>query len=117
MKKLTILALFAIIASCNRNDSDAKLLEYQTYVPDSTLENLEQQLIVSDTTVAHIGKAITEKEQLKKENAALKIELKVVKDSLVYTKKLIKKRNLLQKVLGIKPDTITITTKDTTHVE
>ena len=106
MKKLTILATLLMMAACGNREGDVSVFEHKTYVPDSTLVNLEQQLNMSDTTIVVMEHAISENQKLKNENTALKSELKVVKDSLVQAKKLIKKRTFIQRVLGINKDTI-----------
>lgn len=114
MKKLTLLTMLFTIVACGNNQNGSAVFEEQTYVPDSTLKNLEEQLNLSDTTIVVMEHAISENQQLKNENTALKSELKVVKDSLVQAKKLIKKRSFIQKVLGINKDTIQ-TVKDTAN--
>lgn len=83
---------------------------------DSTInysDVVEEQLKKSDTALPKIEHMKHERDVLMKENQTLKIELKTTKDSLVATKKLLKKRTFIQKILGTNKDTIKNNTIDT----
>lgn len=72
---------------------------------ETNLVRLKSELNKSDTTILSIETAIQERNVLKKENVGLKQQLQITKDSLAETKKQIKKRTLIQKILGINKDT------------
>lgn len=76
---------------------------------------VEEQLKKSDTALPKIEHMKQERDDLLKENQTLKIELKTTKDSLVATKKLLKKRTFIQKILGTNKDTIKNNVSDTAN--
>jgi glutamine synthetase adenylyltransferase len=85
---------------------------------DSTInysDVVEEQLKKSDTALPKIEHMKQERDDLLKENQTLKIELKTTKDSLVATKKLLKKRTFIQKILGTNKDTIKNNVSDTAN--
>jgi peptidoglycan hydrolase CwlO-like protein len=80
----------------------------------TVLNKAEAALQHTEGLEYQIKETYKSKETLLKENKQLKAEIKSIKDSLVEVKKrLPKKKNFLQKVFNIKPDTIEVTTIDT----
>jgi hypothetical protein len=76
-------------------------------------DKVEEQLKMTDTSIIIFENTMHERDALVKENKELKIELKTTKDSLDVAKKQIKKRTVLQKILGLNKDTIQTIQKDT----
>ncbi len=113
-----ILSFVVFVYGCSSNNAQKPLNESNNTTKDSLIDlndKIEEQLKKTDTTINKIENQIQEVKVLKKENQALKVELKSTKDSLVATRKLIKKRTLIQKVLGINKDTIGKEVSDTTN--
>ena len=103
-----IMYLLTLMYGSFSNNKTPKQESAITYTDSSenNLDKLEDALKKSDTTLGNIEKTMNEHDQLIQENHELKTELKKTKDSLVATKKLLKKRTLVQKILGINKDTI-----------
>lgn len=130
MKKYIILAVIIIVLSCKGNKSECcppNPLQETTEVVqssaelDTAFENITRSLHKS-TNVENSIKVILEKgHMLVKSNHELKQELKSTKDSLVKTKfqlvetlkKVPKKRNLVQRMLGIARDSVEVIQIDT----
>ena len=103
-----IMYLLTLLYGCMSNEKNTKQ-ENATVITDSSennIEKVETALKKSDTTLKVIEHTIIEHDELIQENKQLKVELENTKDSLVATKKLLKKRTLVQKILGINKDTI-----------
>jgi len=112
------IVIAALLLSCN-SDEVHEMVQTESSTPDTIItynDKVDEQLRISDTSILAIEHKMVERDALVKENKQLKVELKATKDSLVATKKLIKKRTLIQKILGTNKDTINI--KDTSnHVQ
>jgi len=103
-----IMYLLTLLYGCMSNEKTPKN-ESTTVLADSSESNIkkvETALKKSDTALEVIENTIIEHDELIQENKQLKVELQNTKDSLVATKKLLKKRTLVQKILGINKDTI-----------
>lgn len=105
-------------ASCNTKtqgkNEKVRVLSTSDSVVNLT-DVVEKQLKRSDTSIGKIENTIHERDALVKENVQLKKELKDTKDSLVATKKLIKKRTLIQKILGTNKDSVQKNVSDTAN--
>lgn len=113
-----IMCLLTLMYGCTSETSHPKVFESDTMAAETTVsitDKVEQALKKSDTSIGNIESTMNEVQVLKKENQELKVELQCTKDSLVATKKLVKKRTLIQKVLGLNKDTIQTTMKDTAN--
>lgn len=120
MKKYLIFICFGIIISCTPEN---KVTEQTVPAPeassivDSTylhIEAINEQLVKSDELEHNIKKNINVVNVLKHQNIELKKELVATKDSILTLKKelievkskLPKKKNFIQKLLNITPDSI-----------
>ena len=103
-----IMYLLTLLYGCMSNGKTPKHESAITYTDSSenNIEKVETALKKSDTSLEVIENTIIEHDELIQENKQLKVELQNTKDSLVATKKLLKKRTLVQKILGINKDTI-----------
>jgi hypothetical protein len=121
MKKL-IQILPILILACTNQQSEVKesYLDTTTPVSDTILtplEKTEQMLETSTGLENKIQETYKTKEVLVSENNNLKLVLKVTKDSLISKehqlketiKKIPNKKNLIERVLNIGPDSIEIT--------
>lgn len=80
----------------------------------TVLDKAEAALQHTEGLEHEIKKTYKTKETLLKENKQLKQEIKSIKDSLVkVVNKLPKKKNLIQKVFNIAPDSVEVITIDT----
>lgn len=80
----------------------------------SSIKKVEAALEHTSGLEHEIKKTYKTKEALLKENQILKQEIRIVKDSLVrVVNKLPKKKNLIQRVFNIAPDSIEVVTVDT----
>ena len=120
MKKLIFILPF-ILFSCSKSVETKMEVFEDSMVVESSLSDSLTVLNKAEAALQHtegleyqIKDTYKSKETLLKENKQLKAEIKSIKDSLVEVKKrLPKKKNFLQKVFNIKPDTIEVTTIDT----
>lgn len=119
MKKLILLSVFFI--ACSKS-TETKMEIFNDSMPatessspnTTALEQAEVALQHTEGLEYQIKETYKSKETLLKENKQLKAEIKSMKDSLVEVKKrLPKKKNFIQKVFNIKPDTIEVVTLDT----
>lgn len=111
-----IMILLTLFWSSCSNDKNQIVTEKAESGVDSTInysDVVEEQLKKSDTALPKIEHMKHERDELIRENQTLKVELKSTKDSLVATKKLLKKRTFIQKILGTNKDTIKNNTIDT----
>lgn len=120
MKKL-IFIIPIIILACSKPvetkmeiSNDSMAVESSSSDSLTVLEQAEAALQHTEGLEYQIKETYKSKETLLKENKQLKAEIKSMKDSLVEVKKrLPKKKNFIQKVFNIKPDTIEVVTIDT----
>jgi peptidoglycan hydrolase CwlO-like protein len=120
MKKLIFILPF-ILFSCSKSVETKMEVFEDSMVVESSLSDSLTVLNKAEAALQHtegleyqIKETYKSKETLLKENKQLKAEIKSIKDSLVEVKKrLPKKKNFLQKVFNIKPDTIEVITIDT----
>jgi len=113
-----IICLLTYMFGCSSGNGKTKTKELVIKSVDSTIsisDKVEEQLKRSDTSLGKIENTMHEVQTLKEQNEALIIELKSTKDSLVAAKKLLKKRTIIQKVLGLNKDTIQINMRDTAN--
>lgn len=129
MKNYTLLLFLFILGSCS---SDTKLVEeiapaVTSGVIDSVaihIDAITEQLERSDILEQNIKSSIKSSTTLKEQNTQLKKELLATRDSIYTLKrelveiksKLPKKKNLIQKLFNITPDSIDIITIDTIEV-
>ena len=121
MKKLIII-LPLILFSCSKPiESKMEIIEDSMPATESSpvketdvLEQAEVALQHTEGLEYLIKETYKSKETLLKENKKLKAEIKLIKDSLVEVKKkLPKKKNFIQKVFNIVPDSVEVVTIDT----
>lgn len=124
MKTIALIILVLIIPACM--EQSAQNTNYKTYLESasnedtaySPLERAEDALEMTEGIEEQIALTYHDVDSLKSQNKKLKEELKGTIDSLREAKKQLevirmvpKKRNLLQKVFNIAPDSVQI--KDT----
>lgn len=122
MKHLNILLLTLLVSSCNR---EPKTLSYEKSssieMSDSTISKMEKVLTESETLEEDIQNVVESKKVLVQENKELKVEIqekektieKMILQIKEHTEKRPEKRNLIEKLLNITPDSITVIVKDT----
>jgi len=126
MRKLIIGICLGLIVSCTpevKPTEEIAPAESSVTVDSVALhiEAITEQLEKSDVLEHNIKKNINVATTLKQQNDKLKKELVATKDSIHALKrelievksKLPKKKNLIQKLLNIAPDSIEVTTVDT----
>ena len=125
MRKLIIGICLGLIVSCTPEVKTEEVAPAESSVTvDSValhIEAITEQLEKSDMLEHNIKKNINVATTLKQQNDKLKKELVATKDSIHALKrelvevksKLPKKKNLIQKLLNIAPDSIEVTTVDT----
>ena len=116
MKKLILIIPFIILSCSNPTEPKMEKFEDSTLIADtdSVLNKVEDALQHTEGLEKEIEETYETKETLLKENKQLKKEIKSMKDSLVEIKsKLPKKKNFIQKVFNIAPDSVEVVTIDT----
>jgi seryl-tRNA synthetase len=119
MKKLILIPVLFLACSENSVETkesyiDSVLISYPDSI--SVLEKTENILHETEGLEEEIKETYKNKETLIKENKSLKTELKVTKDSLVskeyqlkeIVKKMPKKKNIIEKVFNLGPDSVEI---------
>ena len=123
MKTITLIIIALIIPACM--EQSAKHTNYKTYLKSasedtaySSLERAEDALEMTEGIEEEVALAFHDVDSLKSQNKKLRKELKETIDSLRETKRQLevirmvpKKRNFIQKVFNITPDSIQV--KDT----
>lgn len=116
MKKLILIIPITFFA-CSNNPVETNESFIDSTVSLDTANVIEKAEVALQHTegLEHkIKKTYITKEALLKENQILKQEIKIVKDSLVrVVNKIPKKKNLIQKVFNITPDSVEVITIDT----
>lgn len=120
MKKLIFIIPFVIFSCSKPIEPKMEIVEDSMPATESSSPNitaLEQAEVALQHTEGleyQIKETYKSKETLLKENKQLKEEIKLMKDSLIEVKKkLPKKKNFIQKVFNITPDSVEVTTIDT----
>ena len=124
MKRLIFTFVLLTLVSCSKTDEPVKVTESQEIIVDSVsqhIERLNQQLEKSNSLEHNIKENIIINTKLTKKNAELKKELAIAKDSMVSLKKelvevrskLPKKKNFIQKIFNIAPDSVEVIQVDT----
>lgn len=124
MKRLIFTFVLLTLVSCSKTDEPVKVTESQEIIVDSVsqhIERLNQQLEKSNSLEHNIKENIIINTKLTKKNAELKKELAIAKDSMVSLKKelvevrskLPKKKNFIQKIFNISPDSVEVIQVDT----
>jgi predicted nucleic acid-binding Zn-ribbon protein len=119
MRKLILIPILLLACSKGSVETKEMLIDSMAATSSDTitaLEKTEHILHETEGLEEKIEQTYKTKETLEKENSTLKQELKVTKDSLVskeyqlkYTiKRMPKKKNLIEKVFNIGPDSIEI---------
>jgi len=120
MKKLIFILPIILLACSKPVETKMEIFEDSMAVESSLLDSLtvlekaEAALQHTEGLEYQIKETYKSKETLLKENKQLKAEIKLMKDSLVEVKKkLPKKKNFIQKVFNIVPDSVEVITIDT----
>ena len=119
MKKLILISL--ILIACSKKSVETKESFTDSISLDTVnmIEKTEAALQHTEGLETQIKETYKTKEILLKENNTLKQEIQIIKDSLVakenqlaeVKKKLPKKKNLIEKVFNIGPDSIEVVEK------
>lgn len=129
MKKIIQLLVISSVLGCNHEKYTPNeiIIDTAIYQPKFDITKLDTILKKSDILEITVKKTIESETSLKKENKILKIENIKLKDSVLYMineLKLMeikvkepKKRNLIQKIFNIVPDSIEVIKIDTLQID